>query len=139
MNRDRLKAQLVRHEGLRLKPYKDTVGKLTIGIGRNLDDVGISDEEAEYLFWNDVATLEKQLRGAVPCFGSLDDVRQRVLADMAFNLGVSGICKFSRMLAAVEARDFDRAAAEMLASKWAAQVGGRASELAKSMREGVDP
>ncbi|MGH8899502.1 MAG: glycoside hydrolase family protein [Egibacteraceae bacterium] len=138
MNRARLRDQLVRHEGLRLKPYRDTVGKLTIGVGRNLDDVGLTEEEAYDLLSNDVDRTERSLRSAVPCFGSLDDARQRVLADMAFNLGVTGLLQFKKMLAAVEARDFDLAASEMLGSAWAGQVKGRAETLARMMKRGED-
>lgn len=138
MNRDRLRKQLVAHEGLRLKPYRDTVGKLTIGVGRNLDDVGVTEDEALGLLDGDVDRVEGHLRAAVPCFGSLDDVRQRVLADMAFNLGVPGLLKFKAALAAVAARKFDEAAAEMLASAWAGQVKGRAETLARMMRTGAD-
>lgn len=138
MNRDRLRKQLVAHEGLRLKPYRCTAGKLTIGVGRNLDDVGITEDEAMVLLDGDIARVEAQLRSAVPCFGSLDDVRQRVLADMAFNLGVGGLLKFRLMLAAVEARRFEAAAAEMHASTWAGQVGEREVTLARMMWGGAD-
>lgn len=139
MNRAALKAQLVRHEGLRLKPYRDTVGKLTIGVGRNLDDVGITEDEARTLLDNDVARVESHIARVVPAFSSLDDVRQRVLVDMAFNLGVPGLLKFKAMLAAVEARDFFHAALEMIDSRWAAQVGQRATRLAAMMETGTDP
>lgn len=134
MNRTRLKAQLVRHEGLRLKPYRDTVGKLTIGVGRNLDDVGITEDEAGQLLDNDVTRAYHELVRAVPSFGSLDEDRQHVLLDMAFNLGVPRLLEFKKMLAAVESRDFDQAAAEMLDSRWARQVGRRAETLAAMMR-----
>lgn len=132
-----LRTQLVRHEALRLKPYKDTVGKLTIGVGRNLDDVGITEDEAMELLENDIKSVEQTLTSKVACFGSLDDPRQRVLADMAFNMGTAKLLTFVKFLAAVEARDWERAADEMLDSTWAKQVGKRATELATQLREGV--
>ena len=134
MNRTKVKVQLVGHEGLRLKPYRDTVGKLTIGVGRNLDDAGVTEDEAKVLLDNDVTRVWKSLTNALPYFGSLDDDRQHVLIDMAFNLGLAGLANFKRMLAAVEARDFSLAAREMLDSKWASQVGQRAKTLAAMMK-----
>lgn len=137
MNRLALKARLIRDEGLRLKPYKDTVGKLTIGVGRNLDDRGISVDEARMMFDHDIDDHENELRAKWPHYDKLDDVRQEVLLNMAFNLGVPGLLKFVNTLAAVVAGDFDVAAYGMLHSKWASQVGKRASRLAEEMRTGI--
>lgn len=134
MNRALLMLQLERHEGKRLKPYRDTAGKLTIGVGRNLDDVGLSEDEVDALLINDIGRVEHDLFRLVPCYSSLPDPQQRVLANMAFNLGVTGLLKFQHMLAAVAARDFNTAAQEMLDSAWAKQVGTRAIELADQMR-----
>jgi len=130
--------QLERDEGLRLKPYRDTVGKLTIGVGRNLDDVGISVDEAYYLLKNDVQTTIDALHEKLPWTYNpgLSNPRFYVLVNMAFNLGVSGLLGFRRFFAAVEAGDWEEAAMEMLDSKWAAQVGNRAHRLAKQMRSG---
>lgn len=136
MDRLKLKVQLVKHEGLRLKPYRDTVGKLTIGVGRNLDDVGISKDEAAMMLDADITKVDQALGNALPWWDALDDVRQRVLANMAFNLGVLGLLKFKRTLARVAAGDYSAAADEMLSSKWAAQVGARATELAAMMKTG---
>lgn len=138
MNRALLKVTLVHHEGLRLKPYRDTVGKLTIGVGRNLDDVGISKEEAAVLLDNDLDRTVAALSVALPWLGSLDEPRQRVLVNMAFNLGVPGLLKFERTLEHVRAGRYADAAGEMLSSKWAGQVGRRAIELSKTMRDGRD-
>ncbi|MBB5322321.1 glycoside hydrolase family protein [Marinobacter oulmenensis] len=135
MKRQLLLEQLERHEGLRLKPYKDTVGKLTVGYGRNLDDRGISQDEAEFMLDNDIDEVEEDLR-RLPLYLSLDPVRQTVMANMAFNMGLPTLLTFSRMLGALGERDWDRAAAEMLNSKWARQVGRRAEELADLMRRG---
>lgn len=137
MDRKQLEDQLILHEGFRSKPYTDTVGKLTIGVGRNLDDVGISETEARALLNHDIATAEKTAARIVPSYQDLDEVRQRVLVDMAFNMGRK-LAQFMNALAAIDARDFDTAAAEMLDSRWARQVGRRATRLAKMMKTGQD-
>ena len=131
-----LKIELTRDEGLRLKPYRDTVGKLTIGIGRNLDDVGISQDEAMHLLDNDIARTTAALDKAIPWWRSLNDVRQRVVVNMAFNLGVAGLLGFKNTLAAMQAGRYADAAGGMLASKWATQVGERAKRLAAMMAKG---
>ena len=149
--------KLVVAEGLRLQVYKDTLGIDTIGIGRNLEDRGISKEEldwmdirsidhvyewgiteadAVYLATNDVQIVEEELVRAHPCVDRLDSVRQLILIDMAFNMGVPRLCKFKKMWAAVEAEDFPTAAKEMLDSRWAKQVKGRATKLANAMHNG---
>lgn len=138
MNRAKLREQLKRHEGLRLKPYKDTVGKLTIGVGRNLDDVGISYQEADALLESDISRVEDAVVRAIPEYAILPDVRQRVLLDMAFNLGVDGLLKFKRFLGLIRIANWEAAAEEMLASKWATQVGTRARVLSQMMKYGKD-
>lgn len=135
MNRKLLRSQLERHEDNRLKPYRDTVGKLTIAIGRNLDDVGIYPDEAELMFKNDVDRVERELN-TVTEYRALDSVRKVVIANMCFNLGFNGLLGFRRMWAAVGRLDYDAAAREMLDSKWASQVGVRAIELSEIMRTG---
>tara|TARA_B100002003_G_scaffold189273_1_gene178037 strand:- start:3702 stop:4124 length:423 start_codon:yes stop_codon:yes gene_type:complete len=135
MNRQLLRSQLERHEGLRLKPYLDTVGKLTVGYGRNLEDVGISRDEADFMLDNDIDQVERQLE-TVDEYRDLDPVRQTVIANMAFNLGFAGLMGFKNMWSAIDRRDWDRAAKEMLNSKWARQVGVRAVELSEIMRTG---
>lgn len=137
-----LTERLIRlHEGLRLKPYRDTGDppRQTIGYGRNLTDSGITFEEAEYLLAHDLARAEQALDDALPWARHLDAVRRAVLVDMAYNLGIGGLLKFSRTLAAIEAGDYPRAAGMMLQSKWAAQVKGRARRLAAMMATGTVP
>lgn len=131
-----LEDSLIRHEGLRLKPYRCTAGKLTIGIGRNLDDTGISEAEARLMLRNDIVAAEHQLKATFPWFTTLDPLRQQILINMAFNLGLPRLRRFRRMLAAVEQGDYQQAAIEMLDSRWARQVKGRADELARWMRNG---
>lgn len=138
MNKDRLIAQLTLHEGLRLKPYTDSVGKFTIGVGRNLDDVGITKDEARYLLTNDIQGALGTALSLVPVFFSLSDVRQRVIVDMAFNLGRARLERFIDFLVAVNAGDWNAAADEMKDSKWYAQVGERGRRLEEMMRTGED-
>lgn len=128
--------QLKRDEGCKLVPYRDSVGKLTIGIGRNLDDVGISVEEAEHLLANDIAKAEAALVQHLPWTARLDRIRHAALVNMAFNMGIGGLCQFARMLAALQAGDYATAVAEMAQSKWARQVGIRAQRLAAQIRTG---
>jgi len=139
MNFSKLKKDLIVSEGLRLKPYKDTTGKLTIGVGRNLEDVGIAKEEAFFLLKRDIQHLQNELK-KIPDFSKLADseVRQRVVAEMAFNIGVNRLLKFKKMWAAISFGNWDIAAKEMLNSKWAKQVGNRAYRLAKRMKTGSD-
>jgi len=134
---NRIKAQLVRHEGLRLKPYRCTAGKLTIGIGRNLDDRGISQKEAYAMLERDIQDCEQWLIDEIPeVYNKLDEVRQSVLLNMCFNLGIKGLLEFKNTLSFIGAGDWERAANNMLASKWAKQVGMRAIELSEMMRKG---
>lgn len=136
MNLDALKADLRRDEGLRLKPYRDTVGKASIGIGRNLDDVGISEDEADYLLINDIFRAMADLDRAMPWWRDLSEARQRALCNMAFNLGLTRLQGFKKMLAALEAQDWPSAAREALDSKWARQVGDRADRIAEAFAGG---
>lgn len=134
----KLRAQLVRHEGYRAFPYRDSVGKLTIGIGRNLDDVGIARAEAELLLDNDLAKAEAGLRERYASwFTALDPVRQAVLINMAFNMGLVTLGTFRTTLNLIASGDYDGAAIAMLQSKWATQVGQRARDLAQQMKTGV--
>jgi lysozyme len=146
MNADLLLRELVRDEALRTKPYRCTAGKLTIGVGRNLDDVGITEDEAFYLARNDIAKVAAQLTAALPWWKDLDETRQRVLANMAFNLGTAGLLGFRNTLELVRTGKYLEASQAMLASRWAKQVGigteakpGRALRLALMMRDGAIP
>lgn len=118
--------QLIKeNEGLSLKPYYCTEGKLTIGYGRNLEDRGITTEEAEYLLRNDlrecVADLEK-----LTFWSKLNEARQAVLFDMRFQLGLGGLMGFKNMLAALEREDYEAAAVELMDSRYAQQTPNRA-------------
>ena len=135
-----VKDQLIRHEGLRLKPYRCTAGKLTIGIGRNLEDSGISPQEAYAMLDNDILACESLLKARIPeIYDPLDDARKSVLINMCFNLGISGLLGFTNTLALIKAANYERAANAMLVSRWAKQVGRRALELSQIMRLGTSP
>lgn len=135
---NQLKKMLVRHEDLRLKPYRDTVGKLTIGVGRNLDDFGLTKEEVLYLLHNDVMRVTQEVKKAFPWWLRLNAVRQNVVLNMVFNLGLSRFLGFKKTIGAIEGKNWDIAAKEMLDSKWAVQVGRRAQELSKMMKTGKE-
>lgn len=136
MNLDALKQELTRDEGRRFKPYKDTVGKTTIGVGRNLDDVGVSGDEIDLMLSNDISRSMMSLDQALPWWTSLSDARQRVMVNLCFNLGISRLMGFKNTLAAMQLGDYDKAAAELLDSTYAKQVGDRAKRLADMIRTG---
>ena len=130
-----LKKRLIQHEGLKLKPYTCSQGKLTIGVGRNLVEKGITKSEALFLLENDIKEAKKLCEVNFPFFDRLSLLRQEVLIEMCFNLGISKLKQFKKMLLAIEQGDFELASVEMLDSLWAKQVKNRAVRLAKYMRE----
>ena len=130
-----LKQMLIEHEGLRLRPYQCSAGKLTIGVGRNLEDRGISSDEALMLFDNDMKDAIKDAM-TLKWFPKLNPARQGVIVDMIFNLGLGRFLLFKKTTALMAVGDYEGAAAEMLNSKWAGQVGKRATRLAQMMTTG---
>ena len=138
MDIDRLITQLKVHEGTRSKVYLDTEGIETIGVGRNLRDRGLSDEEIELMLANDIKDFQEEVDRAFSWWADLDDVRQRVIVDMAFNMGTGSLSKFKLTLGHIEAGRFEEASVEMLDSKWARQVGNRAQCLSNMMKTGED-
>lgn len=134
-----MRDELSRDEGRKNKPYRDTVGKLTIGVGRNLDDVGLFDDEIDLLLTNNIQRSLVALSQNMPWFDQVDPVRQRVLVNMVFNMGLLRLMGFHQTLSAVARRDYATAADQMLDSQWAKQVGERAVRLAAMMRTGVAP
>lgn len=128
--------QLKRHEGLRLKPYRCTAGKLSLGYGRNLEDKGISEHEAELMLSSDIHEVQDELTKLLPVYSKLNPARKDALTNMGFNLGVTGLLKFKKMISALEAGDYNLAAEEMLDSRWASQVGQRSKDLAEQVRTG---
>jgi len=136
MDFEKLKAQLVIDEGKRSRIYTDTVGKVTGGVGRNLTDRPFSEDEITLMLENDIALAASELDRVAPWWKTLNDARQNVMANLCFNLGAPRLLGFKNFLSYAQAGRFDAAAAELLNSKWAVQVGQRAQRLAKVMREG---
>ena len=132
---EELKEELGRDEGRRTFPYKDSEGILTIGVGWNLEANGLPDNIIDMLLDRGIDDAEVVLDGFFLEWRELSNVRQRVLMNMAFNLG-NRISGFKKMLAAIKIGDFDEAAVQMLDSKWALQVGPRSQRLAAMMRAG---
>lgn len=130
-----LSDMITRHEGKRLKPYTDTVGKLTIGVGRNLTDVGISDDEARLLLSNDILRATQSL-SVYPWFDRLNGARRAAVTDLMFCVGPGRFAGFKKMIAALELGHWDEAAKELLDSLFAKQVGKRAVELAFMLEKG---
>lgn len=150
MNRDAMIAELKRDEGLRLtvyddatgaalKPGKAIVGHPTIGIGRALDVRGITPDESMYLLGNDIDAFALGLSQAYTWFSGLDEVRQRAIVNMTFNLGFAGLSGFHDMLRYVQDMRFELAAKAMEDSAWYRQVGPRAVRLVAMMRTGQAP
>ena len=134
---DKMIEQLVDHEGLELHPYEDSLGIITIGVGRNLEERGISEDEAFYLLGNDIEIIWDELIKQHPIVEDLDDQRQMILLDMAFNMGVPRLGKFKKMWAAIENGDMIEASKQALDSRWADQVGRRAERLAERLTSGL--
>ena len=131
-----MRSQLIQHEGIRLHMYQDTTGKITIGVGRNLSDNGISRAEALLMLDSDIDAAVTDLT-TFDWWVDLDEVRQRALVDMRFNLGPTRFRGFHHMLAALDANDYNEAARQMRQSKWAQDVGQRAETLAMMMEVGA--
>lgn len=129
-----------RFEGLRLKPYHCSAGKITIGYGRNLTDVGISKAEADMMFYSDMLSAEVDAASWLEKYGMKpEDISQNrfyVLTDMMFNMGWSSCLQFKTFMSELKKGHYDDAAKAMLNSKWATQVGSRAITLAGLMKNG---
>ncbi len=139
-NMEKLIAMLKRHEGVETHAYECSEGKVTVGVGRNIDQeggIGLSDDEVDYLLQNDIERVVKELAAEYPWFSDLDDVRRDAMVDISFNLGATRLRLFKRALAAMETGKYKEAATEFLDSKWARQVGGRALELTDMISSGT--
>jgi len=155
-DRDELVKMIAMHEGIVLNVYQDHLGIDTVGIGRNLQDRGITDgellfmnktiddvydnglteEEAYYLCMNDITIVEKELLENKPIVNQLNAVRQMVLVDMSFNMGVPRLMKFKNMWLAIEKVNYPLAWEERIDSRWASQLGNRAMKLSLAMKNG---
>ena len=134
--------ELRRDEGVRYSPYLDSEGIKTVGVGHNLEahplelSYPLTDEQVNQILADDLVRVFSGLDRKIGWWRNLSYARQRVLANMAINLGVDGLLGFRRMILAVDRGHYDQAAREMLNSKWATQVFGRAVRLAKMMAKG---
>lgn len=137
MDLERLEKALEKHEGKRQYPYRCSADKLTIGIGRNLEDIGITTTEAYFLLGNDIKRAVADLRVVLgsKMFDDLSEVRQEALVNMMFNLGRTRFEKFTKMIKAIKNDSHYKASREMLDSKWAKQVGQRADDIATAYRD----
>lgn len=130
-----LRKDLIAEEGIRLKPYLCPAGKTTIGVGRNLDDVGITEDEAMMMLDNDIERVKAQLAKALPWLETKPQGVQRAIANMTFQMGLGGVLKFQKMLAALQARDYNAARREALDSAWAKQTPQRAKRVTDLFKE----
>lgn len=128
------KEMIERHEGRRKFPYPDTVGKITIGVGRNLTDNGLSDDEIDYLYNNDYNEAKRQA-SKIPGWDEMSTVRQDAFIDMMFNLGPK-LLGWTETMQLVAAKDWDGVADHLTGTLWHKQVGHRAIELEQMIREG---
>lgn len=158
---DKIKKQLIAHEGKKHFLYKCTSGYWTIGIGRNIEanpltdqekefiygqkldneeaiaylrDIGINDDDIDLLFYNDIEKVDKGLNKRYLWYADAPEAVKLVMLDMAFNLGLHGFGKFYNTLAYLESGQYQLAASNMLKSKWAGQVGKRAINLSNMLK-----
>jgi lysozyme len=129
--KSKLEEMLIRQEGNRKFPYECSAGKISIGIGRNLEDRGLSDDEIMFLLKNDIEISQTELSKTFDWFLSLNQARQDALVSMHFNIGLNRLLKFTNTLQYLSEGNFEQASKEMLDSKWASQVGNRAIELSE--------
>ena len=135
MNRKRLIEELIYDEGYFQFPYLDTVEKTTIGVGRNLTDRGLSDDEIMMLLNNDIDIVEKELAANFSWYPTLPEPQQRALCNMAFNMVLSRLKSFKKMLASLSSGMYVTASLHALDSKWAKQVKTRAERVTSLMKE----
>jgi len=136
MDKAKLIEELKRDEGVELRPYKCSAGFLTLGVGRNIEERGITMDESDYLLANDITICEEEATRVFKWYNTLSDVRQRVILNMIFNLGLTKLLNFKKFLAAMEAEDWEEAGKQMLDSRWAKQVGNRADRLEQMIVNG---
>ena len=136
---ERLIKMLKRHEGVKSHAYKCSAGKVTVGVGRNIDEnggIGLTDSEIDMLLANDIKRVEQELKDRFSWYRNLDSVRREAMIDIAFNLGITKLLGFKKALAAMESGDYYWASTEFNASRWAEQVGYRSDELCDMIETG---
>lgn len=134
MNLEAIRNRLVLEEGLKLKPYHCTANKLTIGVGRNIEDRGISNETAMQMLDEDIDIMVNELRTNLPWFDKQNDAIQGVLIDLCFNMGISRLLLFVQTLSLIEKGQYAMAADELLDSKYAAMLPARSNRNAEILR-----
>lgn len=135
---DKFRDRLRRMEGKRLSPYLDSVEKLSIGYGRNIEDGEWSEDEIELMLSNDSKRAWNRASQLVEAEAWLDmgQARRIVLADMTYNMGHGGVSRFKKMIAALNAGDYEEAARQIEDSRYFSQVGHRAVKNRDAMRSG---
>jgi len=123
---DKVVEMLKRHEGLRTFPYNCSEGFLTLGIGRNLDANGISEEEAHYLLYNDINKVQKELTKNWGVWRTFPERARMVCIDMAFQMGITGFMSFRETRKLMELGKWLEASEELLRSRYAVQTPNRA-------------
>lgn len=131
-----LVSMLIRHEGWMEKPYQDSLGIWTIGVGRNLSR-GLAEHEIMYLLESDIQTSISELSRNLPWFDELDDVRRDCMIDLHINMGWPRLSKFTKALAAMEEGNWDLAAYNFMDSRWSKQVKTRAVDICNMIRTGT--
>jgi lysozyme len=147
MNLILLEKELTRDEGVRYSPYKDTKGIPTVGIGHNLQTrplpvntlYPLTPQQVSAIFQEDTNDVVAQLNAHLPWWDKMDEVRQRVIVNMCFNLGIETLLTFHNTLMFMELGNYSQAAANMQQSAWYVQVGQRAVRLTEAMKTGIMP
>lgn len=134
---DDLAADLKDDEGNKTHPYTDSVGITTIGVGRNLEDNGLRQSEIDFMLKNDIDGVFSDLNSNLPWWSNMDRVRQLVLANMCFNLGIETLLEFKNTLHEMQNGNYAAAASSMRLSKWFRQVKSRGERLADEMETGI--
>lgn len=138
VNLQLLRDQLINEEGIRFTPYTDTRGKVTIGVGHNLTDNGISQSVMYAILQEDINEVISDLDMNIPFWKNMDEVRQRALADVCFNIGIVQFLNFHKMISALVSQDYVAAAYELKTSAWYGEVGARGPKLVNMLLLGVD-
>jgi lysozyme len=134
MNIERIKETLIKHEGLRLDMYKDSLGIYTIGVGHNIQDRGITARVAAVMLEEDIDVAVEDLKRNVSFFDDLPEAAQEALVNLCFNMGIPRLMQFKKTLSFLREGKYDKAANELLDSRYASQVGYRALEVAQMIR-----
>ena len=135
INKDRLTEQLMVHEGLKLQPYICTLGKITIGVGRNLDDVGLTESECQFLLENDIARCIGECAREFDWFVDAPELIKEAVINLVFNMGISRFRKFKKTIEHLSKREYTLAGAELLNSRYAEQVPRRSEEIANQIAD----